>query len=432
MTQNIFVVGLDDFHRRQLETVRGAAGYSFHGLVPYREIVNPQRYPMSRLLGEAEHQLDAFPDRVDAIIGHWDFPTTCMLPLLRAREGLDGPSLESMLVCEHKYWSRLVQQEVIPGCIPAFQGVDPFGDDPIGAIGLDYPFWLKPAVAFSSYLGFRIEGEADLRHALERIRAGIGKFAEPFSYLLERTESPGAFPAGGGALCVAESIIGGELCTLEGFVFRGGVRVYGVVDSIRGPNQVSFMRYQYPSRLPTAVQERMIGCAARVVPALGIDNTPFNMEFFWKPERDEVMLLEVNPRISKSHCPIFALAAGASHHEVAIDVALGRRPRFPHRAGDFPMAAKFMPRTYRDAVVTRVPDQADFDAVRRRFPEALFINHVREGMALHDLPNQDSYSFELADVFLGGEDEADLRERFQGTMGLLDYRFSEEVPTNYG
>lgn len=33
-TRNIFVVGLDDFHRQLLETVRGAEHYRFYGLIP--------------------------------------------------------------------------------------------------------------------------------------------------------------------------------------------------------------------------------------------------------------------------------------------------------------------------------------------------------------------------------------------------------------
>jgi hypothetical protein len=57
--------------------------------------------------------------------------------------------------------------------------------------------------------------------------------------------------------------------------------------------------------------------------------------------------------------------------------------------------------------------------------------HVKEGMRLSDLPNQDSYSFELADIFMGADDEDELIGRFYEVMDMLDFRFSAEVPTNY-
>lgn len=433
MTTNVFVIGLDGFNLEQLKTIRNPAEYAFHGLIPYDEIVNPQSYPLEKLLADARNELKTFDGRIDAIIGHWDFPTTSLLPILRREFGLPSPTLESVLLCESKYWARLKLAEVVSECTPGFCGFDPFTDDPLATIDLEYPFWIKPAVAYSSYLGFRIEDAAQFQQALEAIRENIGRFAEPFDFITGFAENPENLPAtGNGSTCVAEAIISGHLCTLEGYVFNGEAVVYGVLDSIRGSNQVSFVSYEYPSQLPEGIQERMANAAARILHHIGLDNTPFNIEFFWDPERDKVWLLEINPRISKSHCPIFQMTAGASHHEVAIDVALGRRPDFPRREGAFPMAGKFMPRTYADTRVTRVPTEVDVEVVRRLYPEMLFHPAVEEGMWLSELPSQDSYSFELADIFIGGHSHEELHEKFREVMRLLNFEFSEVVPTNWG
>jgi len=431
MPRHIHVIGLDDVYLDELRSIRNASDYEFHALVPYAMIVNPPSYPMDKIMATARDELDNAA-AVDAIIGHWDFPTTSMLPILRREHGLPTSRLESVLLCENKYWARLATRAAAPECTPAFQHVDPFVDEPWRQVTLDLPFWLKPTVAFSSYLGFHIDSEKAFREAVDRIRNGIGRFAEPFDYIMGYVEERDALPdAGSGGTCVAEAIISGELCTLEGFVQGGETVVYGVLDSLRGPNNVSFFSYQMPSHLPAAIQERMIEYAGRVVRHIGLDDTPFNMEFFWNREADRVWLLEINPRISKSHCPIFRMTAGASHHEVAVDVSMGRRPDFPRFDGPFPMAAKFMPRTYQDARVVRVPGQRDIDRLRRRFPELLVDPHVTEGMQLSDLPNQDSYSFEIADVFLGGESEEELYGKFREVMRCLDFQFSETVDTNY-
>ena len=63
----------------------------------------------------------------------------------------------------------------------------------------------------------------------------------------------------------------------------------------------------------------------------GLDDTPFNMEFFFHERRDAISLLEVNARISKSHSPLFDKVEGVPHKEVMLDVALGRKPDDPAR-----------------------------------------------------------------------------------------------------
>ena len=431
MTKHVFVIGLDEFNLSELQTVRNAADYEFHGLVDYDTMVKPTSYPMPEIMAEARRTLREAPG-VDAIIGHWDFPTTSMLPILRREWGVPTSTLESVLYCESKYWSRIAHQEAVPECTPPFQGIDAYSDDPVGDLELDYPFWLKPTTAFSSYLGFRIDNEDQYREAMATIRENIHDFAEPFDYILQHCQNRAELPArGSGATVLAEGLIGGHLCTLEGYVHEGEVVTYAVIDSLRGSNNVSFLSYQYPSQLPEGIQNRMQAHAERILTHIGLDQTPFNMEFFWDPQTDRVWLLEINPRISKSHCPIFQMATGASHHEVAIDIALGRRPDFPRAEGRFPMAAKFMPRVYGDAIVNRVPSAAELEAIQRHHPELIVHVYVEEGMQLSELHNQDSYSYEIADVFLGGHSEEELHQKFRETMQLLDFQFSEVLPTNY-
>ena len=431
MTKHIFVIGLDDSNLSELNTVHNAGDYTFHGLVDYDTMVTPPSYPMDAIMAEARETLRQAP-AVDAIIGHWDFPTTSMLPILRREWGLVTPSLESVLYCEHKYWNRLAGQAAIPECTPDFQGLDPYSDDPLGDLDMAYPFWLKPSVAFSSYLGFRVDNEEQYLAAMATIRDNIHVFAEPFDNILRYSEDRKALPErGSGATCIAEALISGRLCTLEGYVHAGEVVVYAIVDSLRASNQVSFFSYQYPSQLPEGVRNRMTGHAERVLTHIGMDHSPFNMEFFWDESTDRLWLLEINPRISKSHCPIFQIATGSSHHEVAIDICLGRRPDFPRNEGRFAMAGKFMPRVFADTVVTRVPSAEEIEALHRQHPELVVHVSVEEGMRLSELPAQDSYSFEIADVFIGADDEAQLHEKFRHVMEVLDFQFADVVPTNY-
>ena len=425
MTRQVFVIGLDGFHLRQLNTIRHAQECAFHGLLPYDMVVNPASYPIDEMVDAGLGEIEAAGVRPDAIIGHWDFPTTVLRVIYREAYGLPGPTLESILIAEHKYWSRLRQATVIPENIPAFQSLDPFDEQAAREVTLDYPFWIKPNIGFSSQMVYRVDGPRELDDALDGLRAGIGRFGEPFARFMERASLPHDIPRALDAHhCTLEKPIEGWQCTLEGYVRHGRVTVYGVVDSIReGEMNSSFARYEFPSQLPESVQERMVEITRRAIPSMELDDTPFNIEYFWDEAADQIWLLEVNTRISKSHSPLFIDVAGASHHEVAIDIALDRRPSFPRWEGAHHVAIKFMVRRYEDAVVTRVPTAEEIEDLEEAFPGTLIEIEVEEGDRLSELRGLDAYSYEVAVIFLGGSSHDEVLGRYRDMLARLPLDF---------
>ena len=422
--KDIFVVGLDDVHLAQLKTLPGSEQYVFHPLFTYREIKQQDAFAVGRLIDEGIRALQAFPGHVAAVIGYWDFPVSTTLPILRSSVDLPGPSLESVLKCEHKYWSRVLQTQVAEEHVPAFCAVDPFAEDRLQSVSLDFTFWLKPVKSVLSHLGFRIADKADFEEAIGHIQAEIHRYAEPFNLILEHAELPPEIAAVDGYHCIAESIISaGSQCTQEGYAFSGEIEVYGTIDSLRcGPNQSSFSRYQYPSTLPKAVRDRMTEITRRVVQHIGYDTAPFNIEYFWDATQDRIWLLEINTRISKSHAPLFRMVDGVYHHQVMVELGLGRRPRFVQGRGECVLAAKFMVRAYTDAWVNRVPTAAEIALVEKEVPCTQIQFAVREGMRLSELRDQDSYSFEVATVFAGANSQAELEAKFHACMDRLPLR----------
>jgi hypothetical protein len=429
--KNIFVVGLDPFNLRLLQAVRHAEDYAFHGLLEYSEIAGAPRFDMEALLDKARGILRAFPEPIDAIVGYWDFPTILMMPILRREFGLRGPTLESVLRCEHKYWSRIEQAKVVPEQVPRFALVDPFDARAAAQPELEFPFWIKPVKAHSSLLGYRIQDQRDFEHALCEIRKGISHFAEPLDVIMSYADLPQEIAKVDGSKCIAEAIISaGRQCTLEGYAFEGEVEVYGIVDSIRGHNRSSLERYEYPSSLPAPVQRRMKALARKVIGYLGLDDSPFNLEFFYEKPSGRISLLEINARISKSHSPLFDKVEGVPHKEVMIDVALGKRPDFPAERGRFHHAAKFMPRLYGDherQVVVSAPDADELHAIEARFPSAEIQLHVHKGMRLADLIHRDTYSYELAAIFMGANSHTTLMRDYKELFGMLQLRFEEQA-----
>ncbi|MGM0586699.1 MAG: ATP-grasp domain-containing protein, partial [Pseudomonadota bacterium] len=223
-----------------------------------------------------------------------------------------------------------------------------------------------------------------------------------------------------------EQVIGGRQCTVEGYVHKGEVVSYGIVDSIRYPQVLSFFHYLYPSRLPPRVQAKMRELTERVMRATGFDDSAFNIEYFWDEISDRIWILEINTRISQSHCDLFEKVDGISNQQVAVDLGLGRRPDMPTGEGAYPCAAKFFYRVFfRDATVQRVPTPEEFAKAEAVAQGTVIQNHVTPGMRLSELPEQDSYSYAVAYVWMGARKESTLLWNYEHVIKALDYEFTD-------
>lgn len=426
--KDLFIIGLDPFNREKLASIRHAERYNFHGVLEPEEVFDTYDFPIADMLARAEGQIRKWQQEtgreVGGIVGYMDFPVSTMLPLLCEKFGVVSPSLESLLKCEHKYWSRLVQKEVIEDYIPSFQAFDPFDDDVFSKIDLELPFWVKPIKSSGSMLGFRILTPADFDAAIAQIREEIHLISEPFDYVLDQADLPSEIAAIGGHYCLAESIIGGRQCTIEGYSWNGEVETFGIIDSIRYQNGSSFFRYEYPSTLPDLVRDKIVELTKKVISHIGFDNAAFNIEYFWDRAHDKVWLLEINTRVSMSHSDVFEKVDGQTNQQVSVQLACGEKPEFPSGEGRYGSAAKFFWRTFDgDAIVKAVPSDEEIARVKDRFPDTVVRPQVKVGMRLSDLLEQDSYSYAICQIYVGGEDTKDLLDKYVACQQMLTFEF---------
>lgn len=427
MKKQVFVIGLDPFNLKKLQRIPGAEECDFLPALEISEIRQVEKYEMEKLIQTCFDRIDKH-GKIDAIVSYYDFPGTTLLPIIAEKYGLPGPSLESIMKCENKYWSRLEQSKVIDEHIPVFKAFDPFKKDIYKELGMVAPYWIKPIKSFRSFLAYRINGEAQFYEYMEEIKKHIDFISEPFNYLMKRYNMPQEF-AEMEETCIAESPITGHQCTVEGYVHNGNVVVYGIVDSIRDEDRSSFGRYEYPSSLPQEIQFRMADVTRRVVTQLGLDNSPFNIEYFYNQTADEVYFLEINPRISQAHTDIFEKVHGISHHYVMLSLALGQKPKTMEMNGEFNKAANFMLRTFKSGKVKKAPGDDEIRILKKFIPGLEIKLHVKNGLHLDELQGQDSYSYELANIFLGGRDQRELVKKYNQCLeGLtFDIEYDEQT-----
>lgn len=422
MKRNVYVLGLLDWQRKELETIRDADLCRFHSLLGNDELLDHEA-GFDELLRRARKQLSE-GDKPDAIVCHWDFPSSCLAPILAAEQGLAGPSLESVLRCEHKYWARLEQTKAAPECIPEFEAVDPFDPEAADKFSLGFPLWLKPIKGFSSQLGFRVENREELEEALEKMREEIGDLGRIFDECLDHAELPPEVQGIGGSHAIAEGIMSGHEFAHEGYVRNNKVTIHGLLDIVLSEDGKIFSGLRYPADLPGDLEERANDVSRRIMEQVGYDDGCFNVEFLHDKADDKLWVIEVNTRISQSHSELFRKVDGRSNHEIAVSVALGEEPTLPDKKGNSKIAGKFYITKREDAEVTREPSESEIEKLSDEF-DALLEFEAHEGDKLSDLPNQPVYCFNVGYAWLGAENSKELRKRYRQLVDRLPMEFSD-------
>lgn len=424
--RNVFILGHDQKHQEDVEQITYLDSVRIHSLLSSDEIVNQDHYDIDSWLDKARGVLNN-SDHVDGIVCHWDFPVSSMHSILCAEYGVPGPSLASLVKCEHKYWSRIEQRKAVPENTPNFCAVDPFDENALQKIPLDFPFWIKPIKGYASMLGFKITNEEDFNRAMEESREVIKTLGDPFNNILQRVDLPEELEGIDGNWMIAEQYIYGKEFAPEGYMQNGQCHIHGMIDMVIGSNGKSFERYEYPSTMPETIQERARDVSARLMSHMGFDNGCFNIEYFWNPETDDLWIIEINPRISQSHSYLFEKVKGLSNHEVAIKVALGETPDFDQDKGPYNCAAKFLHRRYdkTNLVATRIPEREDIEALQQQFqPDTLVYPRLKPGVELDQMKEQDPYSYVIADILIAAQSQEELEQKYHRAAQELPFEFA--------
>ncbi|MFC4857685.1 ATP-grasp domain-containing protein [Actinophytocola glycyrrhizae] len=418
---NVVVLGLDERNLELLRRVPDAERYEFHPLMSILDMQSDE-ITMADLLATLESRIEQFDGEVHAIIGFWDFPVSTIVPVLCERFGLRSASLDAVLKCEHKYWSRLVQREVIDE-YPPFALVDL--DAPHLPAEVGYPCWLKPVKSFSSKLAFEVTDDEEFAAAVEELREGIGTVGEPFEHLLKQTDLPPEIAEAGGQSALAERALSGNRAAVEGYVRDGEIVVYGVLDSLVYPGVASFLRHQYPAQLSDRMCDRLAEVSRRAIAGVGLDNTTFSIEYFCDPATGEINLLEINPRHSQAHAELFEHVDGYPNHQYMVQVALGEDPG-PRGKGPYAISARWYLRRFTDGVLLHGPSADEIAAVEKAVDGVRIYRKAPDGGRLSEQRYADSYSYELAELVVGANDEDELTAKYERCVAALRFEFADE------
>lgn len=375
----------------------------------------PQTLEILTLIEETIRRYDQ--SGINGVTSGVGYPGMPVSSIIANRFHLPGPRTDRVLLCEHKYYSRLAQQRLVPDATPGFQLIDPDNLDGV-ADSLSFPLFLKPVKSCFSINADKILNSESLRRRVGSSLLPEG-FLKPLNDLLRAYAD---FPLDASYL-IAESLLEGTQTSLEGYVFDGQVHILGIVDSVMYPDTISFRRFEYPSRLSEDVQRRMSQIAEIFIGGIGYNNALFNIEFMYNSGTDEIHIIEINPKIASQFTDLFEKVDGVSSYAPLLELALGEEPRFPRRQGAFKVAASCVLRTFEDKRVLSVPSQAQVEHLLKRFPDARVEINASQGKLLSDVM-QDGKSFRYGLINIGADSHEELDAKFELCKSLLDFQFT--------
>lgn len=339
--------------------------------------------------------------------------------LLAERMGWPGTPVKAVLACQHKLYAREVLQRICPEANPPFARLDAKYGGPVPQ-GLAYPLFVKPVKAAFSVLARTVKSRDEL-HAHTRFGAWelwvIRHLVEPF----ERIAAQRLPEAGTAHSLMTEAVVDAPQYCLDGYVQGGQMHLLGCVDIQMYPGTESFMRFDYPTRLPADVVARAADVARRFLAEVGFTHGMFNMEFFHDPATDRLTVIEFNPRLASQFSDLYQRVDGINLHDMAFALAHGQDPAaVPRRTPTAGAAASFVYRLFDPQRAPPVPTALQRQVFHEAYPDALLLEFPKSaGSVARDFKWLGSHRYGI--VHLGGADTADLRRRCEVASSLLGW-----------
>jgi hypothetical protein len=365
---------------------------------------------------------------VAAVISPHEQLGTPIAALVARRLGLPGPDPKAVLTAQHKLYCRAAIARAAPEATPPF-GAFPYDFQRPEELPLPFPFFVKPVKATFSVLARRVDTPDELRRHLRFgffERYVIERLIRPFNDLL--ADYP-ELEVDAHHL-VAEGLVEGLQVNVDGYADRGRFHILGTVDELMYPGTTAFNRFEYPSSLPRAVQERLAAVTETAMRAVGFDHGLFNVELCYDPDRDTVQVIEINPRVASQFVTLYQWVDGVRLYDILLDLALGKPPRCAPRPQPHRYAASFVFRRFDGQPVQPHPGREPLARVARRHPEAHLMLYPKRG---GDLAREVKWlgSHRYAIVNLPGRDRADLYARYRDirdTLGFGEHAGPEPAP----
>lgn len=355
---------------------------------------------------------------LDGVVSNHEQFGTLIAAVLAERLGLRGNNPQAIIACQHKLHSRALLQQWLPDTVPSFSHLTyPLNSQEVQ--DFQYPVFVKPIKATYSVLAKQINSFAELKKHLQCNffeEIFIRQLVKPFQQLMSLYPSTQVDPFG----LIVEDLMQGEQMNIDGYCVDGNVHILGVIDEVMYPQTRSFMRFEYPSKQPTAVQERAFEITKEVLKRLDYRLGFFNIEFIYDKHHDDLKIIEINPRMATQLINLYDRVDGCMAYDILLSLAVGETPESPQTVRQFKTSASFILRHFQKPRSHQAPSKARIDSALLPYPDAKLMLYKQKGYSLAcEMRMLGSYRYAVLNI--GGNSKEDLFARFQHICQSLNF-----------
>ncbi len=360
------------------------------------------------------------PAMYDGVVGTHD-SSAVFASIICAETGKTFASLESVINCQNKYISRRKQREILPEAVPEFCLALDYLKDPTR---LRPPFFIKPVRSNISFGTHLIQTPEELEYYIALESKDI--VVNNQYYLDALSLRPHMANGLNVATCnsfLCENLISGEQVTVDGFVCQGQVTLFGMTKAAFYPGTNSFSHHEFPYSFSEALHQKITHGLQRLIPALGIDNSFFNVELRADQDQETFAILEINCRIAFQFAKTIELVSGFDPLHLLCELACNEKPDLSWiKDNTYPMCFNFELHSFADKKIIKTPTQSGFEEIRLLYPDVHIRNLIHERSNLSDYKhNPESFRYCIVDI--PGHSREEIMAASKQITSLLGYEF---------
>ena len=360
------------------------------------------------------------PGLYDGVVGTHD-SSAIFAAIIAQETGKRFAPVKGIIQSQNKFLCRRVQKQVTPEAAPRYCLALDYLRDPSR---LSTPFFIKPVRANISFGTHKIDTPEELHYYIGEESKDIALFNQ--YYLDALTYNSSYYDALNIATCnsfLCEDLIEGEQVTVDGYIMDGEVFSFGVTRAVFHPRTNSFSHHEFPCNIPAELEKKVKNILARLIPALGLDNSFFNVEMRLDEETRTFKIIEVNSRIAFQFAKTIEAVTGFDPLHLLCDLAVGEQPdQRPRAERTHAACCNFELHAFDDAFILETPTRSAYEEIRLKYPGVRVRNLIHENVNLSDFKhNPQSYRYCVLDV--PGDNREEIMKKYEDVVVRLGYKF---------
>ncbi|MCF8012250.1 MAG: ATP-grasp domain-containing protein [Clostridiales bacterium] len=331
--------------------------------------------------------------------------------------------VEGVISCQNKYISRMIQKECVPENTPDFYLEEEYLQ---GTCDI-FPVFVKPVHSNVSFSSHHVNSLKELQALIHKNSQLLSSYNQYFiDSLAVSSEPSNSLNLKTCNRFICEGIVSGDQVTVDGFIFDNNITIYGITMAVFFEGSISFSHHEFPYELSPKMENKLHHLLNKLIPALALNNTFFNVELRIDKEEGQIYIIEVNSRIAFQFSKTIEAVRGFNSLHCLCDIAAGKNPalKVNSKKTNFKYCYNFELRTFNDKKIIKTPVQADIDRINTFYPEIEIRNLIDNDTQLSDY-KQNPESFRYCIIDIPGNSQKEIMDKFEQVKSMLDYQFAD-------